>query len=111
MAHLSQVVIKINSILDFELSMSSIFIHKRWFPIILISIVIFVGGLLRLNELGNRTIGHIEIYIPGIELPLEYSEPPPRLTLLKSITEPIADEVHPPGYYMFMFIMAASSLA
>jgi 4-amino-4-deoxy-L-arabinose transferase-like glycosyltransferase len=77
--------------------------HKRWVIFALLSAVILAGGLLRLHDLGESTIGHVEINTPGVDLPIGLADIPPRLTLIKSITGPIAGEPHPPGYYVFMF--------
>jgi len=78
--------------------------QKRWVAIATLSTLVLLGGLLRLHDLSKSTIGHIEMYVPGIELPpVELSDPAPRLTLVKTITGPIAWEPHPPGYYVFMF--------
>ncbi len=75
----------------------------RWVPIIAVSALVLLGALLRLHDLTKSTVGHIEIYVPGIELPYDLSDPRPRLTLLKTISGTIAGEPHPPGYYVAMF--------
>jgi len=77
-------------------------IYQKWLTIIILVVIVFIALLFRLKNLDSRTIGHIEIYVPGIELPHELSDPQPRLTLLKTITGTVAAEPHPPAYYILM---------
>jgi hypothetical protein len=70
---------------------------------ILVLIALVIGAVLRMGGLATRTMGHIEIYVPGIRLPAELSNPGPRLSLRDSFVSPIVLEPHPPGYYIFMF--------
>lgn len=72
--------------------------------VLLVGSILLLGAILRLQNLGLETIGHIEIYVPGINLPYELSDPRPRLTLLKTISGTIAGEPHPPGYYILMYV-------
>ena len=71
---------------------------------IIFVLILLTAAILRLDNLDRSTIGHLEIYIPGIPLPpIELSDPPPRMTLIKTITGPVAGEPHPPGFYIGMF--------
>jgi len=69
---------------------------------ILVFVALVVGAGLRLSGLGDDTIDHNEIYVPGVRLPPDMSIPGPRLTLRATITSTILTECHPPGYYLLM---------
>lgn len=69
---------------------------------ILVFVALVVGAALRLSGLGDHTIDHNEIYVPGVRLPPDLSIPGPRLTLRATITSTILTECHPPGYYLLM---------
>ncbi len=72
------------------------------YMLFLVGGVFFLGIVLRLVGLSDHTMGHNEIYIPGIKLPQHLANPGPRLTFRDTITGTIAVESHPPGYYIFM---------
>jgi hypothetical protein len=72
--------------------------------LILVSGVLLLGVILRLVGLSDHTMGHNEIYIPGIKLPDDLANPQSRLTFRDTITSTIAVESHPPGYYLFMLV-------
>jgi uncharacterized membrane protein len=75
----------------------------RYLNSILLGIIILLGILFRLDNIGTFTMGHEEMYVPGIELPYDLSDPRPRLSIWKTITGTVAAEPHPPGYYVMMF--------
>jgi uncharacterized membrane protein len=77
-------------------------IKPGWVTVGLLCLLLLGTGL-RFYGLGDHTIGHIEMYVPGIDLPEGLADIPPRLTLARSIIDPIAGEPHPPGFYVFMF--------
>jgi len=82
--------------------MRSPIIHQKWLTIIILGAIVFIALLFRLHDLESRTIGHIEIYVPGIELPYELSDLGVRLTLWKTIAGTVKLEPHPPAYYILM---------
>jgi uncharacterized membrane protein len=65
-------------------------------------VVVLAGAWLRLDGLGDRTIGHIEAYVPNLPLPPEVSEPPYRDTLWQTLRGSMG-EVHPPAWYLGMW--------
>ncbi|MHC4167696.1 MAG: glycosyltransferase family 39 protein [Planctomycetota bacterium] len=69
---------------------------------ILIGGILLLGITVRLVGLSKHTMGHNEIYIPGIKLPQDLANPAPRLTFRDTIAGTIAVESHPPGYYLLM---------
>ncbi len=75
--------------------------RRIWMGVLLLAVV--AGAILRLRGLDHQGITHPEVYIPGIPLPAEISEPPPRLTFLDALRWHFHDEPHPVGYYMAMF--------
>ena len=65
--------------------------------------MVLIGLAVRLFELDKRGMTHIEIYVPGIELPAGRTNPSPRLTVPALLRSMIGSEVpHPPGYYLLM---------
>jgi 4-amino-4-deoxy-L-arabinose transferase-like glycosyltransferase len=74
----------------------------NWLTGGLLALIVLVGAGVRCFGLDRRTISHPEIYVPGIDLPWEMSEPRPRFTLAEVIKVSIYGETHPPGYYMMM---------
>jgi 4-amino-4-deoxy-L-arabinose transferase-like glycosyltransferase len=77
-------------------------IHKKWLTIIILGAIVFAALLFRLHNLESRTIGHIEMYVPGIELPYELSDLGVRMTLRKTLSGTLQIEPHPPAYYILM---------
>lgn len=75
---------------------------KRWLNIILLGTIVLLGAVFRLDRLDVRTMGHTEIYTPNIELSEDISDPPPRLTLWKTLTGSMW-EPHPPAWYLSMW--------
>ena len=76
--------------------------QKRGIAVALGAILVAAVAL-RLCGLKARTITHVEIYVPGIELPRELADPGPRFTVqdtLRGLLE--AEEPHPPAYYLLM---------
>ncbi|OGO29447.1 MAG: hypothetical protein A2Z16_03335 [Chloroflexi bacterium RBG_16_54_18] len=70
----------------------------------LIFLIVLTGLAFRLFELDKRGMTHIEIYVPGIELPAGLTNPSPRLTIPALLRSMIgSEEPHPPGYYLLMF--------
>ncbi|MCP4609822.1 MAG: hypothetical protein GY845_14030 [Planctomycetes bacterium] len=69
---------------------------------ILVFVTLVIGAGLRLSGLSDHTIGHTEIYVPGVQLPSHWSIPGPRLTFSTTITSTIVMDIHPPGYYLLM---------
>jgi hypothetical protein len=75
---------------------------KKW-PMAWLFVVIAAALALRLEGLDRRGITHVEIYVPGIRLPSEISEPPPRIGIVETALWHFHDEPHPQGYYFFMW--------
>jgi len=75
-------------------------IHS-WIPILVLGVVVLLGTLVRLDNLVAPSIGHGEIFVPGINLPHNLAKPPPRLNLYQTVRGTLA-EPHPPAYYILM---------
>jgi uncharacterized membrane protein len=66
-------------------------------------LVLVAATAVRLWGLTDRTMTHIEIYVPGIPLPQDLSIPLPRFTIRETLTGLLGyEEPHPPAYYVFM---------
>jgi Dolichyl-phosphate-mannose-protein mannosyltransferase len=75
---------------------------SRTAVVAILGLLMATGAFLRLHNLGARTFGHNEAYVPNVPLATEVSQPPERLTLLKTLTGSIW-EVHPPAWYLAMW--------
>lgn len=63
--------------------------------------VLALAAWLRLHDLGEGTIGHIESYTPGVVFPEGISDPPSRLDQRRNFIWAIND-VHGPFWYLWM---------
>src|SRR5271165_3175799 len=77
--------------------------NSSWPTLAGLLLLILLGGFLRLHHLGEPTVTHVEMYVPGIRLPHGISYPEERLTLLKVVTSTLNSDTHPPAYYMLMW--------
>jgi hypothetical protein len=77
--------------------------RKRWLLIAVLLLIVISGAVLRFHDLTTASIGHAEIFVPGIALPPDLSIPRPRFSLLETVSGTIGAEPHPPGYYVLMF--------
>ena len=77
--------------------------RSRWPTLLGLTLLILLGGFLRLYHLGERTVTHVEMYVPGIRLPHGISYPEERLSLLKVATSTLNSDTHPPAFYLLMW--------
>ncbi|MCW5960582.1 MAG: glycosyltransferase family 39 protein [Pyrinomonadaceae bacterium] len=99
----------------FRSDRSSAFLSKGNLGLMIVLVcVITLGAFLRFDSLDSKTLSHPEVYVPGIELPENISEPPPRNTTVPLIWFHFHGEPHPPAYYFVMFVwtkVAGTSLS
>ncbi len=76
----------------------------RWTTALGLSLIVIFGAYLRLFHLGDKSVTHVEMYVPGIRMPQGISVPSERLTLPKVLTGTFSSDTHPPGYYVLMWI-------
>src|SRR5262249_6542305 len=72
-------------------------LSQVWIVIGLLILIVLGGAFLRLHGLDHKTLSHPEVYVPGIDLPEDISEPPPRLTFGWLVWWHFHDEPHPQG--------------
>lgn len=77
--------------------------NSTWVTVAGLTLLIILGGFLRLHNLDRKSITHVEMYVPGIRMPHGISVPEERLTLLKVLTSTLNSDTHPPAYYMLMW--------
>ena len=77
--------------------------NSYWLTAAGLTLLVLLGGFLRLYHLGDRTVTHVEMYVPGIRLPHGISYPEERLTLVKVLTSTLNSDTHPPAFYMLMW--------
>ena len=58
----------------------------KWLTAAGLMLLVLVGGFLRLHNLDQNSVSHVEMYVPGIRLPHGISVPEERLTLAKVVT-------------------------
>ena len=74
-----------------------------WPTLVGLALLILAGGFLRLHRLGEPTVTHVEMYVPGIRLPHGISYPEERLTFIRVLTSTLNSDTHPPAFYMLMW--------
>jgi len=77
--------------------------NTAWRTVAGLALLILLGGFLRLHHLGEPTVTHVEMYVPGIRLPHGISYPEERLSLIKVLTSTLNSDTHPPAFYMMMW--------
>jgi len=77
--------------------------NSSWPSVVALVLLMIVGGFFRLHNLGEKTVTHVEMYVPGIRLPHGISYPEERLTLVKVLTSTLNSDTHPPAFYMMMW--------
>lgn len=75
----------------------------NWIYLAALFLIVVIAFLLRIEGIDLRGMSHVEVYIPGINLPPLVSEPPPRLDFLTLLSWHWHDEPHPQGFYILMF--------
>jgi hypothetical protein len=84
----------------------AIFPNRKLLPLLLITgVAMLLGSVLRLHNVANRTMSHVEIFVPGIPLPAGLAVPPPRMDLWTVVSKTLSDDTHPPGYYILMLFV------
>lgn len=76
--------------------------HRTCVVLCVLGAAVVLAMLLRVWGIEQRSMSHPEIYIPGIELVPDISEPPPRHDLAGTIWWHFHDEPHPMGWYVGM---------
>jgi 4-amino-4-deoxy-L-arabinose transferase-like glycosyltransferase len=74
----------------------------NWIYLAILFVIVIAAMLLRLEGIDLRGMSHVEVYIPGINLP-PFAEPPPRLDFMRFLYWHWHDEPHPQGYYLLMY--------
>src|SRR5271167_2213820 len=77
--------------------------NSAWVTVAGLCLLVLLGGFLRLHNLGEKSVTHVEMYVPGIRLPHGISFPEERLTMVKVLTGTLNSDTHPPAYYMLMW--------
>ncbi len=72
-------------------------------PKVWLFVLLAAALALRLEGLERRGITHVEVYVPGIQLPAGIAEPPPRIGLAETALWHFHGETHPQAYYFFMW--------
>jgi 4-amino-4-deoxy-L-arabinose transferase-like glycosyltransferase len=77
--------------------------NPRWITFVGLSLIVIVGTWLRLYSLADKSVTHVEMYVPGIRMPQGISVPGQRMTLPSVLTGTFSSDTHPPGYYVLMW--------
>lgn len=83
--------------------MSARVVHPRWITFVGLSLIVIVGGWLRVSNLADKSVTHVEMYVPGIRMPQGISVPGQRMTLPSVLTGTFSSDTHPPAYYVLMW--------
>jgi hypothetical protein len=89
--------------------------RKLSLPLLIVCAAMLFGAFLRMHHLGDRTMSHVEMFVPNIPLAEGLSIPKPRMDLWTVVTNTLSSDTHPPGFYLFMWfvtkIFGTSTLA
>ncbi|MBI5085446.1 MAG: glycosyltransferase family 39 protein, partial [Acidobacteria bacterium] len=66
-------------------------------------LILGLAAALRVSMIGERSLSHPEMYVPGLPLPAGLSDPPPRRDFWPMVRDVVATDTHPPGYYAMMW--------
>lgn len=77
--------------------------HPRWIIFVGLTLVVILGAWLRLSNLSDKSVTHVEMYVPGIRMPQGISVPGQRMSLASVLTGTFSSDTHPPGYYILMW--------
>ncbi len=86
-----------------EIQLSARAAHSRWITFVGLGLIVILGAWLRLSNLTEKSITHVEMYVPGIRMPQGISVPGQRMTLPSVLTGTFSSDTHPPGYYVLMW--------
>lgn len=81
-------------------------LDRAWLAALIV--VVAVGAAVRLTGLDAKGLSHTEVYVPGLDLPADISEPPPRHRLVETAVWHFLYEPHPFGYYLAMWLWTQS---
>ncbi len=70
--------------------------HPRWITLVCLSLIVIVGAELRLSNLADKSVTHVEMYVPGIRMPQGISVPGQHMTLPSVLTGTFSSDT-PPG--------------
>lgn len=72
-----------------------------------LALLIAAGLCIRLYHLDDRSLTHPEFFVPRIDMPEWAAAPAERHTLVETVHGTLASDVHPPGYYILMWVWTA----
>jgi 4-amino-4-deoxy-L-arabinose transferase-like glycosyltransferase len=90
-------------LLSAEVQTSARAAHSRWITFVGLGLIVILGAWLRLSNLAEKSVTHVEMYVPGIRMPQGISVPGQRITLPSVLTGTFSSDTHPPGYYVLMW--------
>ena len=68
--------------------------------LLLVTGIAVVAFAIRAVDIEHRGMTHVEVYVPGIELPDDISTPQPRIGIGETLKWHYFREPHPPAYYI-----------
>ena len=86
-----------------EVQISARAARSRWITYVGLGLIVILGAWLRLSNLTDKSVTHVEMYVPGIRMPQGISVPGQRMTLPSVLTGTFSSDTHPPGYYVLMW--------
>lgn len=78
--------------------------RQQWLTFTLVAACLVVGAWLRLQNLGQKSIAPVEIFVPGLEFPPGVSRPASRYTVHDTLVGIILidEDPNPVGFYLLM---------
>lgn len=75
---------------------------SRWLTIAGLVVIVAMGAYPRLLHLGEPSVTHVEMFVPGIRLPHRFSAQNERLTVSKVLSDVAFFSTHPPAFFLMM---------
>jgi 4-amino-4-deoxy-L-arabinose transferase-like glycosyltransferase len=79
--------------------------YKPSLTLLIAGAAVLLGAGLRLHNLRDHSMSHVEMYVPNIPMGTNLSVPDPRMDLGSVVRYTLGHEAHPPGYYVFMWFV------
>jgi 4-amino-4-deoxy-L-arabinose transferase-like glycosyltransferase len=74
-------------------------------PLLVAAAAMLLGAGLRLHNIRDRSMEHIEMYVPNIPMGTDLSVPKTRADLSTVVTNTLSSDAQPLGYYVFMWFV------
>jgi hypothetical protein len=76
---------------------------RRYGAALVVLAIVLAGFLIRISDVGTRSLSHPEMGAPLIPLSVDIADPPARNSFFELIDYNLGKDTHPPGYYILLW--------